>query len=169
MSDRVAQGRAVRIVAWMLVFVAPAAAVASWFTPRPDLDEDDAAETALGALSDVGFDDAAVDEVERSVHEPEDGAPVDVWVVHAEVDGERIELRVQQSVGQLVYVDDRIGPDDTERLLTDDEFERMGDYRNDATLGRWALRNGLASANAVLIAVVAYVLAKRSQRLWEDG
>lgn len=161
------QSRAVRILAWMLVFVAPAAAVASWFTPRPDLDEDDASETALGALTEVGFDDARVGDIERSVHEPEDGEPVDVWVVLAEVDGEEIELRVQESVGQLVYVDDRIGPDDTERLLTDAEFEQMGDYRNDATLGRWARRNGVASMSAVLIAVVAYVLAKRSHRLWE--
>lgn len=168
MIDGMPLGRAVRILAWMLVFVAPAAAVASWFTPRPDLDEDDASETALGALAEVGFEDATVDEVERSVHEPEDGAPVDVWVVFADVDGERIELRVQESVGQLVYVDDRIGPDDAQRLLTDAEFEQMGDYRNDATLGRWALRNGLASATAVLIAVMAYVLARRSHRLWED-
>jgi hypothetical protein len=168
-TDAMAQGRAVRILAWMLVFVAPAAAVASWFTPRPDLDEDDAAETALGALAEVGIDDARVDEVERSVHEPEDGEPVDVWVVVAEVGGEEIELRVQESVGQLVYVDDRIGPDDTERLLTDGEFERMGDYRNDATLGRWARRNAVASATAVLIAVVSYVLARRSHRLWETG
>ena len=162
------RSRAVRIAAWILLFVAPAAAVASWFTPRPDLDRDDAADTALEALNEAGFEGEIDGRIERGVHELENGDAVEVWLVPVDVDGEPIELRVRRSVGQLVYVDDRIGPDDTERLLSDDQFETMGEYRNDATVGRWVVRNALGSVDAAIIAVVAYVLAKRSEPLWRE-
>ena len=158
--------RVIRIAAWVLVFVAPAAAVTSWFTPRPDLDRSDAAETALGALEEAGFEGEVDGRIRPGVHELENGDTVEVWFVPLDVEGEPVELRVRRSVGQLVYVDDRIGPDDTERLLTDDQFEAMGEYRNDATLGRWVLRNAAGSIDAAIIAVVGYVLAKRSDPLW---
>lgn len=158
--------RVVRVLSWVLVFVAPAAAAASWFTPRPDLDRSDAVETAVGALAEVGFDGTVTDRVVRSVHEPDDGDPISVWIVPVEVDGEEVELRVERAAGRLVYVDDRIGADDSERLLSDGEFRAIGRYRNDATLDRWVARNAAASLAAVAIAVVGYVLARRSDRLW---
>lgn len=156
----------VRAAAWVLVFVAPAAAVAAWFTPRPDLDRSDAVETALGALEEAGFDGRVAGRVSRDVHELESGDTVDVWVVPTRVEGERIELRVRRSAGQLVYVDDRIGPDDTERLLTDRQFEKMGEYRNDATTGRWTWRNVAGTVDALAIATLAHVIARRSDPLW---
>lgn len=160
------RARVVRTAAWVLAFVAPAAAVTAWFTPRPDLDRSDAVATALGALDEAGFEGRVDGRVTRDVHELESGDTVDVWIVPTRVDGEEIELRVRRSVGQLVYVDDRIGPDDTERLLTDREFETMGEYRNDATSGRWTRRNVAGTVGAVAIAALAYVIARRSDPLW---
>lgn len=158
--------RVVRILAWVLVFVGPAAAAASWFTPQPDLDEQDAVDTALGALEAAGLEGTVEDPVVRSGHVPAGGEPIDVWVVFADVGGDRVELRVQTTAGQLVYVDDRTGADSTGRLLSDEQFETIGSYRNDATMDRWILRNGGGSVSALVIAVVSFVIAKRSDRLW---
>ena len=160
---------AIRSVAWVLVFVAPAAAIASWFTPRPALDASDAAQTALGALEEVGIEGELTEPVVLAPHVPEDGEPVDAWVVLVDVAGdETIEVRVQESAGRLVYVDDRIGPDDTERLLTDDQFDAIGEYRDDATSGQWIRRNVTAVVAAAAAAALAFIIAKRSDPLWRE-
>ena len=165
----------VRILAWVLLFAAPSAAITSWFTPRPALDAGEAAETALGALEEVGIRGSVEKRVRLGDHEPAKGESIDAWIVFVEVPGrgdaadEQVELRVQESAGRLVYVDDRIGPDDTGRLLTDAEFEELRDYRNDATANRWYLRNAAALVTAAITAVVAFFIAKRSDPLWEDG
>jgi hypothetical protein len=164
----------VRTVAWVVLFVAPAAAVVSWFTPRPALDAGDASETALGALAELGIRGSVEEPVRRGEHEPEEGGSIDAWVVMVEVPGkgdaadEQIALRVQETAGRLVYVDDRIGPDDTARLLSDEEFDRLKEYRNDATSDRWYLRNGGAVLSAALAAGVAFALVARSEPLWRD-
>jgi hypothetical protein len=165
---------AIRPIAWVLLFVAPAAAVVSWFTPRPALDAADAGETALGALAEVGVRGSVDEPVRLGKHRPEEGGSIEAWVVMVEVPGkgdaadEQIELRVQETAGRLVYVDDRIGPDDTARLLSDEEFDRLGEYRNDATSDRWYLRNAGAVLAAALVAGVAFFLVARSDRLWKD-
>ena len=159
----------IRSLAWVLVFVAPAAAAASWFTPRPALDAAEAAQTALGALDEVGVEGEVTEPVVLAPHVPEDGDPVDAWVVLVDVAGdETIEVRVQESAGRLVYVDDRIGPEDTERLLTDDQFDAIGEYRDDVTSGQWIQRNVVAVAAAAVAAAVAFVIAKRSDPLWKE-
>lgn len=152
----------VRTAAWVLVFVALGAAVASWFTPKPDLDAVDAVDTAVGAFTQVGLDGAPGELIERMQHSPSDGDPVAVWVVPLDVDGQEVETRVLVDSGQLVYVDDRVGPDRQERLLTDDQFRTIAEYRNDVTLGEWVGRNLAATAAAVLVALVGFVVAKRS-------
>ena len=158
----------VRSLAWVLLFAAPAAAAASWFTPRPALEAADAEETALGALDEVGIEGTVTEPVVLAPHVPEDGDPIDAWVVLVDVDDEQVELRVQESAGRLVYVDDRIGPENAERLLTDDEFDTIGEYRNDVTSDRWVARNAAAVVTAVVIAIVAFVIAKRSDALWRS-
>lgn len=155
-----------RVVSWVLVFGAVGAAAAAWFTPQPLLESDDAVDVAVGALDDVGFDGSVSGEPELVSHTPEDDDPVAAWAVFVDVDDETIELRVQESAGQLVYVDDRIGADDTERLLTDDEFVQIGDFRDDSVFRRWVLRNIVGSIAAAMIAGVGFVIAKRSTRLW---
>jgi hypothetical protein len=165
---------AVRTIAWVLLFVAPSAALVSWFTPRPALDAGDASETAIGALAELGIRASVDGPVRLGKHEPEDGDAIDAWVVMVEVPGkgdaadEQIELRVQETAGRLVYVDDRIGPDDTARLLSDEEFDRLKEYRNDATSGRWYLRNAGAVLAAALVGGVAFFLVARSDPLWRD-
>lgn len=156
----------VRTLAWVVAFVAVGAAVISWFTPRPDLDADDAEETAIGAFSDVGIDASVSRRVERSQHETADGDELDVWVVYVDVDDETVETRVLVDAGQLVYVDDRIGTDRQERLLTDEEFDTIAGYRNDATLDDWIQANVAAMVSAALVAGTGVAIAKRSDRLW---
>ncbi len=154
------------MISWVLVFGAIGAAAASWFTPRPLLDADDATRVAVDALADVGFDGEVVGEPRRVTHAPAVGHPVTAWAVLVDVADETIELRVQESAGQLVYVDDNIGPDDTERLLTDAEFDALGRYLDDAVRRRWIVRNGAGTVAAALVAAVGVPIVKRSDRLW---
>ena len=156
----------VRVISWVLLFGAVGAAAAAWFTPQPPLETDDAESVALGALDDVGFSGEVSGEPELISHTPDSGDPVAAWAVFVDVDDDTIELRVQESAGQLVYVDDRIGTDDADRLLTDDEFEQIGDYRDDAVFRDWVDRNVAGTVAAALIAVSGFVIAKRSHRLW---
>lgn len=160
----------VRTVSWVLLFAALGAAGASWFTPTPELEAKDASDLARDALGEAGIEVDRIAAPTRMVHQTESGDTVDAWRVRTEVqvDGEpeEIELRVQESAGQLVYVDDRIGADDAERLLSDDEFATLGRYRDDSLADRWVLRNGLAALTALLIAGTGYVLASRSDPLW---
>lgn len=157
----------VRPVAWALVFAALAVAAIAWFTPKSDLDADDAESTAVGAFAEVGVEADVVEPVVRAEHSPADGDPVEVWVVPLEVGEDEIETRVLVEAAQLVYVDDRIGADGQERLLTDDEFLTIADYRDNSKRNDWVRRNAMASVAGVLIAGVSFVVAKRSDRLWE--
>jgi hypothetical protein len=160
----------VRTVSWVVLFAALGAAGASWFTPTPELEADDASALVIDALTEAGIDVGRVSAARQIVHETEAGELIDAWRVRANVrvDGglEQIELRVQQSAGQLVYVDDRIGEDDSERLLTDDQFDSLGRHRDDTLADRWVLRNVLAAVAAVAVAGTCYVLATRSDPVW---
>lgn len=157
-------------MSWVLIFAAVGAAGASWFTPTPDLEADDAGELVIDALTEAGIDVGRVSGSRQIVHETEAGELIDAWRVRANVrvEGglEQIELRVQQSAGQLVYVDDRIGEDHSERLLTDDQFASLGRHRDDTLANRWVLRNVLAAVAAVAVAGTCYVLATRSDPVW---
>ena len=161
----------VRTVSWVLLFAALGAAGASWFTPTPELGADDASELAGDALAEADVEVDRLAPPVRMVHQTESGDTVDAWRVRADVqvdgEAEEIELRVQESAGQLVYVDDRIGADDTQRLLTDDQFATLGQYRDDTLADRWVLRNALAAVAALVVAASCYVLATRSGPLWE--
>lgn len=161
----------VRTVSWVLLFAAVGAAGASWFTPTPELGADDAQDLAGDALAEAGVQVERVGAPVRMVHQTESGDTVGAWRVRTdvEVDGEpeEIELRVQESAGQLVYVDDRIGAGDTERLLTDDQFATLGEYRDDSLADRWVLRNALSAVAALFIVGTCYVLATRSAPLWD--
>ena len=159
---------AIRTTSWLLVFVVIGAAGAAWFTPRPDLDAQQAAAATVGALASVGYDATVSKPVTRTTHATADGREVDVWDVFADVDGEEIETQVRVDAGQLVYLDDRIGADRTDRLLSDDQFDTIAGYRDQATLNDWIVRNALASMAGVLIAFVAFVVAKRSDPLWRS-
>jgi hypothetical protein len=160
----------VRTVSWALLFAVLGAAGASWFTPTPELDADDAAELALDALAAAEVDVDRARQPVRMVHETADGDTVDAWRVLVDVrvagEAEQIELRVQESAGQLVYVDDLVGPDGSQRLLSDAQFEALREHRDDALADRWVLRNGLAAVAALATAAISYLLATRSDPLW---
>ena len=160
----------VRTVSWVLLVAALGAAGASWFTPTPELEADDASGLALDALRGVDVDVEGVDAPVRMVHETDEGGTVEAWSVLVDVRAqgavEEVELRVQESAGQLVYVDDLIGADGTERLLSDEQFEVMGQHRDDTLADRWVLRNALAAVAAATIAATSYFLATRSDPLW---
>lgn len=152
-------------MSWLVVFLAAGAAVASWFTPKGELDRVDATEIAIDALGSVGFDGTVDERPRRSVHRPERQDPVEVWVVFVQVEDERIEVQVRTTKGQLVYVDDRVGENDTERLLSDDQFVEIGRYRDARLLDAWIARNAAGTIAAVAIAGVGFVLARRSEHL----
>jgi hypothetical protein len=160
----------VRTVSWVLLFAALGAAGASWFTPTPQLDADDASDLALGALEGADVDVERVRPPVPMVHETREGDLVDAWRVLVDVQAqdaiEEVELRVQETAGQLVYVDDLIGADGTERLLSDEQFEVMRQHRDDTLADRWVLRNAMAAVAAIGIAATAYILATRSDPLW---
>ena len=63
-------------------------------------------------------------------------------MVFVDVGGDQIEIRVLTDAGQLAYVDDRIGPGGSERLLTDERVRDHGPLRR-TSLGRddWVARN----------------------------
>lgn len=157
--------RVVRGLSWLLAVVAVVAATAAWLDDRPDLTADDATEVALGALAEVDVDGRAERAPTPIEHQPDDGDPIESWSVLVEVPtdagDDQIELRVQRSAGQLVYVDDNVGPDDTQRLLTDDEFDQIGDYRDNAVFNDWVVRNGVGTGAAAAIAVLGVLVAKR--------
>lgn len=163
--------RAVRLVSWMVAFVALGAVSASWIllgASPPELEADDAAEVALDALAEVGHEGRLITTPEPGEHQHEEGEVVDVWTVRIEVEGGEVQLRVQQSRGQLVYVDDRIGPDNADRLLTDEEFERIGGYRDNSVVDQQLRVNIAATLAALVIAALGYVIARRSGRLLES-
>ena len=139
------------VVVFVVAVVAVVAATAAWLDDRPDLTADDATEVALGALAEVDVDGRAERAPTPIEHQPDDGDPIESWSVLVEVPtdagDDQIELRVQRSAGQLVYVDDNVGPDDTQRLLTDDEFDQIGDYRDNAVFNDWVVRNGVGAGS----------------------
>lgn len=160
----------VRTVSWVLLFAALGGAGAAWFTPTPELEADEAADVARRALTEAGVTSELAAPPEQGVHETKGGDEVDAWIVELAVtaDGvaDQIELRVQRTAGRLVYVDDRIGPEDAQRLLTDDQFDALGEYRDDSRSDRWVARNLLAAVSAVVVAGTCFVLATRSDPLW---
>lgn len=160
----------IRTISWVLLFASLGAAAASWFTPTPELDADDASELAGDALGDADVDIDRIRPAVRMVHETEDGDEVDAWRVLVDVQirdrDEVIELRVQESAGQLVFVDDNGGPDGTEPLLSDEQFEVLRDHRDRSLADRWVLRNAFAAVAALAAAAVSYLIATRSDPPW---
>lgn len=158
--------KVVRTTAWVLLFASLGAAAASWFTPTPELDAGDARTLVSDALDAAEVDVDELSEPRRADHRTSEGESVAVWVVEADSRAgqrvETIELRVQRSAGRLVYVDDRIGPDASQRLLTDEQFEVLGAHRDDSRSDRWVLRNVLAAVSALTIAGTCYVIATRA-------
>lgn len=172
-------------MSWILTFVAIGAAAAAWFTPRPDVDADLAADVALSALAAAGIDDAdVVGTPTRGVYQarleptaPDGTAPpgqgeddpvlgpeIPVWVVVVSLGGAEIEMNVDDEDGQLVYVDDLIGENRDERALTDEQWKDVEVYRDDHR-DRWVERNVTGSVAAAAIVGVGFVIARRSGSL----
>ena len=160
-------------MSWVLLFAALGAAGASWFTPMPELEADDASEVARAALTEADVDIDRIQPPVLMVHETADGQLVDAWRVLVDVRSagalEEIEVRVQESAGQLVFVDDIIGTAGTERLLSDEQFESLGQHRDDSLADRWVLRNAMAAVAALAIGGISYILATRSVPLWRTS
>ena len=162
------------VVRWasLVVVVAVVAAGRAWFTDVPPLEASDAIRVAAGALAAADVDVTVVGDPSLGVHRSDDGEEVDAWTVDLVVaddapvgGGEEIEVKVQETAGQLVFVDDRIGPDDATRLLDDDQFATLADYRDDTLTDDWVLRNVVGSAAAAAVAVLGVSLAGPADRL----
>ncbi len=165
----------VRAGSLVVAAVAVAAVAGAWAGGRPELDASEATDVAVRALASVGVDaELAGAEPTTMVHETQDGAEVDAWSVVLVVDavddptadddavGEEVEVRVRTSSGQLVYLDDRIGPDDLDRLLDDDQFAALGDHRDDEVADDWVRRNGIGTASGAIVVGTALALRRRA-------
>lgn len=103
-------------------------------------------------------------ETETTEAEPTLGPEVPVWVVVVSVDGNEIEMKVDDEDGQLVYVDDLIGEDDSERALDDEQWSEIRVYRDDHA-DRWVRRNIAGSIAAAAVVGVGFVMARRTGEL----
>lgn len=159
--------RLVRLVSWVLVFVAIGTAAATWFTPRVELEEDDAVQLAIDALADVGLEATVTDPAILAPYLPaeatDDADTIEAWVVYARVGDDVIELRIDDRTGRLAYLDDRIGADRQDQLLTEAQYEQVS--ASGPGLADWVRRGIAATVAAVLVAGTGSFLAKRSGRL----
>lgn len=155
--------RAITRASWAVVALVVGAAMVRWLSDRPDLEPADARTVAVDALAAIDREGTVSREVVLTEHTLESGETVEAWVVFVDVDGDEIELRVQTTVGQLVWVDDNIG--DGKRLLTDEEFDALDEYRDEEIHDRWVATNVAGSVGAGAIALVGYGLATRSAGL----
>ena len=149
---------------FVLVAVLVVAVVVAWARPTPELEADDAAAVAIGAISSLDLE---------SVVDVEAGpilGPDDEWVVQLGVGEHTIEVRVPPTVGELSYVDDNIGPAAAPtQLFSDDQIAALDRYRDDEVADDRTRQNAVGSAGAVAVLVVIGLLAWRSRRADTDA
>lgn len=122
------------------------------------------ADTTTSAPTDGSDETTTTAQADDDADDTDEGADddaVDVWTVHVARGDEIIEMRVHKQEGQLVYVDDLIGEDRDQRLLTDEQWEVVRSYESGG-INPWVRRNVAGSVAAVLIVIVGFLLAKGS-------
>jgi hypothetical protein len=135
--------------------------ILGWTSP-PELTAADARAFTHRALDEIGLDAIRVDATTRSGTYTIRGTEteLDVWETSARVSGGRIELKVDREIGEAVFVDDVNAAGD-DRLLSDEQFRQLGDFRTDPARERRLLRNIAGTVAGVVTAAVA-VLVSRS-------
>lgn len=149
-----------RRLAILVGIVAIAVAGAAWFRQPESITAREAIRAATGAFEAAGLQDAAVEL--RAVPDTYDAGgerePVSVWRTSATVDEGTVELWLAREDGEPVFLDDR-NPDGTAQLLTDEQFEAIGEHFENPALGRQVRRNLVLTVAAALILALAVLLA----------
>jgi hypothetical protein len=132
---------------------------------RPDhITATEAVRAARDAFEAAGLDVVVADQPEAGSYDP--GGSEDriaVWRTSARIDGATIGLWLSRDDGEAVFLDD-LTPDGTSRLLSDAQFQAVGDHYENPALGRQVRRNLVVTAAAVLILAVLAVMAAPGRR-----
>ncbi len=138
-----------------------AAWILGWISP-PELTAADARQFTERALEGIGLDAIRVEPDVRSGTYTIRGTEteLDVWETSALVSGGQVELKVDREIGEAVFVDD-VNAEGDDRLLSDDQFRELGDFRTDPARERRLLRN-IAGTVAGILTAAAAVLVSRS-------
>lgn len=149
-----------RRLAILVGLVAIVVAGAAWLRQPKSITAREAVRAATGAFEAAGLQDAAVEL--RAVADTYDGGgeqePIDVWRTSAALDEGTVELWLAREDGEPVFLDDR-NADGTAQLLTDEQFEAIGDHFENPALGRQVRRNLVLTVAAALILALAVLLA----------
>jgi Flp pilus assembly protein TadB len=146
-----------RRLALAVAVVAIAVAAAAWLEQPDDISAREAVRAATGAFEAAGLEDASVDlRAHADTYESRDGERIRVWRTSAQVEEGPVELWLAREDGEPVYLDDR-SPDGTAQLLTDEQFEAIGDHFENPALGRQVRRNLLLTLGAALVLAVIAV------------
>lgn len=148
-----------RSAALTIGLVAIALTAVAWLQ-RPDhITAGEAVQAAAGAFDAAGLQDASVAlRAVAGTYDVDDGRdPVEVWKTSAELEDGTVELWLSRDDGEPVYLDDRT-PDGAAQLLTDEQFQQIGDHYENPALGRQLRRNLLSTLAAALILAVSVLL-----------
>jgi hypothetical protein len=149
-----------RRLAALVGLVAIVVAGAAWLQQPEDITAPEAVRAATGAFEAAGLQDAAV--ALRAVPDTYDAGgdrdPIEVWRTSAEVDDGTVELWLAREDGEPVFLDDR-NADGTAQLLTDEQFDAIGDHFENPALGRQIRRNLVLTLAAALVLALAVLLA----------
>lgn len=150
--------RALVLLAVVLLVSVVAGAFAAGKEP-PTMTPGEAKTFAQEALAASGVRNVTVqDDVREESFVPEGGAePIPVYVVPAEVAGNRLELYVQRAGDRAVNLDDAMP--DGGFLLDEEQFKRLEEFRFDPAGERVAQsRRGPATVAGILVLVVGGAL-----------
>lgn len=143
-----------------MVGVAVGAVALGWSSERT---ADDAADVVADALRSADVVATVSAPIKASEYAPVDAdrGPYPVWRVPVLVDEAVIHIDVHRETGDVVFVDDLVGATGRDRALTDAQWETVRDL---APVDPWLERNGIASAAALWIVGVVFVLARTRRR-----
>jgi hypothetical protein len=152
--------RGVRVVAGVAcALVALVALLLAWLQDAPDLTADDARTVTRRSLEGIGFEAVRVDpDPDRRPYEPATGPPVDAWRTTATVEGGLVELWVSVGDGTALFLLDRTA-DETDQLLTDEQFAELSEVRFTPSADRLLRRNLWVTAAAAAIVLTGVGLA----------
>jgi hypothetical protein len=152
--------RGVRVVAGAVcALVALVALLLAWLQDAPDLTADDARTVTRRSLEGIGFEAVRVaPDPDRRPYEPATGPPVDAWRTTATVEGGTVELWVSVSDGDALFLLDRTD-DETDQLLTDEQFTELSELRFTPSADRLVRRNlwATVAAGAIVLTGVGLV------------
>jgi hypothetical protein len=148
-----------RSAALVVGLVAVALTAAAWLQEPAHITSVEAVRAATGAFEAAGLQEASVAlrALPGTYDAGDDSEPIRVWKTTAMLEDGTVELWLSRQDGEPVYLDDRT-PDGAAQLLTDAQFEQIGDHFENPALGRQLRRNLLATLAAALILGVSVLL-----------